>query len=170
MPKFCSNGHQIDDSWDICPYCQRTGYQTTGAGSGAKTRLEVDSIVAPKTTASASVPSSRKTVLMSERPTPRYLVGWLVAYDGEQQGEDFRVRDGQNIIGTAPDCDIVLRDETISSKHASLRYKDGAFYLTDLDSTNGTYLNGSNEPAARIELRSDDMVRFGAVTLKFKSL
>lgn len=170
MSKLCSNGHQIDDSWDICPYCQRTGYQTTGGGSSAKTRLEVDSIVAPKTTATASAPSSRRTVLLSERPTPRNLVGWLVALDGEQKGEDFRVRDGQNIVGSAPDCDIVLRDETISGKHASLRYKDGKFYLTDLDSTNGTFLNGSNEAAARVELNSDDMVRFGGVTLKFKSL
>jgi hypothetical protein len=170
MPKFCSNGHQIDDSWDICPYCQRTGYQTSGGGSSAKTRLETESIVAPKTTAPASTPSSRKTVLLSERPTPRYLVGWLVAWDGDQEGEDFRVRDGQNIVGSAPDCDIVLRDDTISGKHASLRYKDGKFYLTDLDSSNGTFLNGSNEPTARVELRSDDMIRFGAVSLKFKSL
>jgi FHA domain len=170
MPKFCSNGHQIDDSWDICPYCQRTGYQTSGVGSSAKTRLEVDSIVAPKTTVATSTPSSRKTVLMSERSTPRLLVGWLVAYNGGQPGEDFRVRDGQNIIGSAPDCDVVLRDETVSAKHASLRYKDGAFYLTDLDSSNGTFINGSNEPSARVELRSDDMVRLGAVTLKFKSL
>ena len=24
MAKFCSNGHQMEDSWEICPYCQRT--------------------------------------------------------------------------------------------------------------------------------------------------
>ena len=44
MAKFCSNGHQMEDSWEICPYCQRTGFQTpTGAGGGpAKTRLETE--------------------------------------------------------------------------------------------------------------------------------
>ena len=168
MPKFCSNGHQMEDSWEICPYCQRTGYQTTNAGGGgAKTRLEVDSIIAPKATA---VPVARKTVLLSDRHPKRDLVGWLVALDGEQKGEDFRVRDGQNTVGSAPDADIVLRDETVSGKHASLRYKDAKFFVTDLDSTNGTFLNSRAEPIAREELNDNDLVRFGAVTLKFKSL
>jgi hypothetical protein len=167
MPKFCSNGHQMEDSWEICPYCQRTGYQTTNAGAGAKTRLEVDSIIAPKATA---VPAARKTVLLSDRQPKRDLVGWLVALDGEQKGEDFRVRDGQNTVGSAPDADIILRDETVSGKHASLRYKDAKFFVTDLDSTNGTFLNSRAEPIAREELNDNDLVRFGAVTLKFKSL
>lgn len=166
MPKFCSNGHQMEDSWDICPYCQRTGYQSTGAGA-AKTRLEVDSIIAPKT---AAAPAARKTVLLSDRQPKRDLVGWLVSLDGEQKGEDFRVRDGQNTIGSAPDSDIVLRDETISAKHASLRHKDNKFFLTDLDSTNGTFLNHAAEAIAREELRDNDLVRIGAVTLKFKAL
>ena|ERR1700728_3435822 len=167
MPKFCSNGHQMEDSWEICPYCQRTGYQTTNAGAGAMTRLEVDSIIAPKATA---VPAARKTVLLSDRQPKRDLVGWLVALDGEQKGEDFRVRDGQNTVGSAPDADIILRDETVSGKHASLRYKDAKFFVTDLDSTNGTFLNSRAEPIAREELNDNDLVRFGAVTLKFKSL
>ncbi len=167
MPKFCSNGHQMEDSWEICPYCQRTGYQTTNAAAGAKTRLEVDSIIAPKANAT---PSARKTVLLSDRQPKRDLVGWLVALDGEQKGEDFRVRDGQNTIGSASDADIVLRDETISGKHASLRYKDGKFFVTDLDSTNGTFLSGRAEPIAREELNDNDVIRFGAVALKFKIL
>jgi len=167
MPKFCSNGHQMEDSWEICPYCQRTGYQTTNAGAGAKTRLEVDSIIAPKAT---TVPSARKTVLLSDRQPKRDLVGWLVALDGEQKGEDFRVRDGQNTVGSAPDADIVVRDETVSGKHASLRHKDSKFFVTDLDSTNGTFLNSGTDPIAREELKDDDVVRFGAVTFKFKSL
>ncbi|HEX3682978.1 MAG TPA: FHA domain-containing protein [Bryobacteraceae bacterium] len=167
MPKFCSNGHQMEDSWEICPYCQRTGYQTTNAGAGAKTRLEVDSLIAPKATA---VPAARKTVLLTDRQPKRDLVGWLVALDGEQKGEDFRVRDGQNTVGSAPDADIILRDETVSGKHASVRYKDAKFFVTDLDSTNGTFLNSRAEPIAREELNDNDLVRFGAVTLKFKSL
>ncbi|MBV9759178.1 MAG: FHA domain-containing protein [Acidobacteriaceae bacterium] len=167
MPKFCSNGHQMEDSWEICPYCQRTGYQTTGAGA-AKTRLEVDSILASK--AAAPTPSARKTVLLTDRQPKRDLVGWLVAIDGEQKGEDFRLRDGQNSIGSAADSDIVLRDETISGKHASLRYKDGCFFLTDLDSTNGSFLNSASNPIAREELHDNDLIRLGAVTLKFKAL
>ena len=165
MAKFCSNGHQMEDSWDFCPYCQRSGYQS--AASAAKTRLEVDSIIAPKTGASAA---ARKTVLLSEQQPKRDLVGWLVAIDGDQKGEDFRLRDGQNVIGSASDSDVVLRDATVSGKHASLRHKDAKFFLTDLDSTNGTFLNTAADPVAREELNDNDLIRVGGITLKFKAL
>jgi pSer/pThr/pTyr-binding forkhead associated (FHA) protein len=72
------------------------------------------------------------------------------------------------VIGSAADADIVLRDSTVSGKHASLRYKDQKFYLTDLDSTNGTYLNDGSNGIAREELKDNDVVRIGEVSLKFK--
>ncbi len=167
MAKFCANGHQMEDSWEVCPYCQRTGFQVgTAAAAIAKTRIETD--VVKDTAAPASV-AGRKTVLLSEsRKAP--VVGWLVAMNGDHKGEDFRLVEGQNLIGSAADANIVLRDVTISARHASIRYKDGKFILSDLDSTNGTFLNDSSEQIARIELQDNDMVRLGEVNLKFKCL
>ena len=160
MAKFCQNGHQMEDSWDICPYCQRTGYQAGATTAPAKTRLEAEP---PQESA------GRKTVLLTEkRKAP--VVGWLVAMSGEHKGEDFRLREGQNSLGSAPDADVVIRDSTVSGKHASLRYKDGKFYLTDLDSTNGTYLNDRVETITREELKDNDVIRLGDVSLKFKCL
>ena len=168
MAKFCSNGHQMEDTWDICPYCQRTGYAgLTNPSAAAKTRLEG----APDPAAPPPPPPAgpRKTVLLTEqRKAP--VVGWFVALDGEQKGEDFRIRDGQNILGSGADADIVIRDGTVSSRHASLRYKDQKFVLTDLDSTNGTFLNDGPVPIAREDLRDNDVVRIGAISLKFKCL
>ncbi|HEV2689848.1 MAG TPA: FHA domain-containing protein [Bryobacteraceae bacterium] len=164
MAKFCANGHQMEDSWEVCPYCQRTGFQTGGGSPAAKTRLEG----APPAGESAGG-AGRKTVLLTDKHKPP-VVGWLVAISGDQKGEDFRIRDGQNIIGSAADSDVVLRDTAVSGKHASLRHKDQKFYLTDLDSTNGTYLNDGTEPIAREELKDNDMVRIGEVSLKFKCL
>jgi len=170
MPKFCNNGHQMEDSWELCPYCQRTGYQSPrGADPAGKTRLEVDSILQARSSAPVPV-VPRKTVLLSDAARKTALVGWLVAMDGDQKGEDFRLRDGQNTLGSAPDSDIVLHDQTISAKHASVRYKDGKFFLSDLDSSNGTFVNGLEECVARVELKDSDMVRVGAVTLKFRAL
>jgi hypothetical protein len=156
----------MEDSWEVCPYCQRTGFQTAGgaSGAGAKTRLET---APPQESPGGG--AGRKTVLLTEKHKPP-VVGWLVAMTGEQKGEDFRIRDGQNSIGSAPDSDIVLRDTAVSGKHASLRYKDQKFYLTDLDSTNGTFLNDGTQPIAREELKDNDMVRIGDVSLKFKCL
>jgi len=162
MSKFCANGHQMEDSWEVCPYCQKTGY-SVGPTSLPKTRIETDAAAAP------AVAVARKTVLISEkRKAP--VVGWLVAMNGEQKGEDFRVRDGQNTIGTSAEAEIVVKENTVSGKHASLRYKEGKFFLTDLDSSNGTFLNDGKETIAREELKDGDTIRIGELVLKFKCL
>jgi Inner membrane component of T3SS, cytoplasmic domain len=161
MAKFCVNGHQMEDAWTICPYCQKTGFQAPATPGSLKTRLEGEP---PKEPA-----AGRKTVLLTEtRKAP--VVGWFVALSGSQKGEDFRIRDGQNIIGSGPEADIVLRDPAVSGKHASLRYKDQKFFITDLDSTNGTFLNDGAETIAREELKDNDTIRVGEITLKFKCL
>jgi hypothetical protein len=163
MAKFCANGHQMEDSWEICPYCQQTGY--AGAGLG-KTRV-VDDTAAAAAGPVAAAP--RKTVLLSQKYKAP-VVGWFVALDGQQKGEDFRLREGQNTVGSDAGCDIVLTDSTVSAKHASLRYKEGKFILTDLDSSNGSYLNDTTESIAREELKDNDVIRLGDVRLKFKCL
>jgi hypothetical protein len=129
-----------------------------------RTRTESD---ASRETAAPG--AGRKTMLLTDKRKPP-VVGWFVALTGEHKGEDFRIREGQNTIGSAQDADIVLRDTAISGKHASLRYKDQKFTITDLDSTNGTFLNDRTDPIAREELKDNDIVRIGEVTLKFKSL
>ncbi len=163
MAKFCASGHQIEDTWEVCPYCQRMEYQSSGPAVTVKTRLDAEG---PR---QASHGGGRRTVLLADkRKSP--VVGWFVVLTGEQKGEDFRIREGPNTIGSAPDADIVLRDAAISEKHASLRYKDQKFTITDLDSTNGTFLNDRTEPIAREELKDNDTIRLGEVTLKLKCL
>ncbi|MGA2120308.1 MAG: FHA domain-containing protein, partial [Bryobacteraceae bacterium] len=63
-----------------------------------------------------------------------------------------------------------IRDVTVSGHHASIRHKEERFILTDLDSTNGTFLNQSAESVAREDLKDNDTVRVGDVVLKFKCL
>ena len=166
MAKFCDNGHQMEDVWTDCPYCARTGYRAAAAvGSLAKTRPEM---AATQVEQSAGY-DARKTVALSTiKRAP--VVGWLVAMDGAQKGEDFRLREGKNSLGSGEGSEIVLRDQAVSSKHASISYRDGKFVITDLDSMNGTFLNEDAEPVARVELKDNDLIRVGATTLKFKCL
>jgi hypothetical protein len=163
MAKFCANGHQMEDTWEVCPYCQRSGYEQGLPPVTVKTRLQSD----PRHEAAPQ--SGRKGLLIEDKPKLP-VVGWFVALTGPQKGEDFRIREGPNTIGSAPDADIVLLDEAISGKHASLRYKDRKFTITDLDSTNGTFLNDRSDPIAREELKDNDVIRLGEVTLKLKCL
>jgi len=166
MSKFCANGHQLEDSWEVCPYCQKTGYAVATVPL-AKTRMEAAGAALSPSEAATTV--GLKTVVIAEKRKPP-VVGWLVAMNGDQKGEDFRIREGQNILGTSPDADVALKDDAASARHASIRYKDGNFFLTDLDSTNGTYLNDGEQPIAREALKDNDVIRIGDLTLKFKCL
>ncbi len=46
------------------------------------------------------------------------------------------------IMGREPDCDFHMDDQTVSSQHARLSYRQQQWWLEDLASTNGTFLNG----------------------------
>ena len=168
MSKFCAKGHQMEDSWDTCPTCQTTGYQVPGAagagGAVAKTRLETEG----SREAPGAIPGAgRRTVLISEKRKPP-VVGWFVAMSGDQKGEDFRLHEGKNSVGSGADSQIALKDSTVSGQHASVRYEDGKFFLTDLDSSNGTFLN--DRKIVREELKDNDVIRFGEIIVKFKRL
>lgn len=99
---------------------------------------------------------------------PRECVGWVVILNGTGKGQDFRLVTGKNVMGTAADCDIVLPDKYMSSRHAVLRHEEGTFVLVDLDSTNGTFVN--DRRVSKEELIDNDRIRLGRTELKFKSL
>jgi pSer/pThr/pTyr-binding forkhead associated (FHA) protein len=102
------------------------------------------------------------------RSTFKPVVGWVVVLSGELRGRDFRLVDGKNTMGTAADCDVVLTDPYLSSKHAVIRHENGTFTLSDLDSTNGTFVN--ERRVSRYDIIDNDKVRLGRTELKFKSL
>lgn len=102
------------------------------------------------------------------RSTFKPVVGWVVVLNGELRGRDFRLVDGKNTMGTAADCDVVLTDPYLSSKHTVIRHENGVFTVTDLDSTNGTFVN--DRRVSRYDIIDNDKIRLGRTELKFKSL
>lgn len=70
------------------------------------------------------------------------------------------------VIGRRPNCDVVLRDQRVSRVHAVLMLLDDQWFLEDLRSTNGTYVNGTRLGMATM-LRAGDRVSFGGLTLRF---
>lgn len=50
-------------------------------------------------------------------------------------------------IGRSPLCDIPLKEESLSRQHCKIEFKNNQFYLTDLNSANGVYLDGEKAPA-----------------------
>jgi pSer/pThr/pTyr-binding forkhead associated (FHA) protein len=68
-------------------------------------------------------------------------------------------------IGRAPSNDIVIENPVVSAQHAVLLKFDDSYWLKDLNSTNGTYVNGVLFTYG--ELKDGDTIRFGAVTAIF---
>jgi len=69
-------------------------------------------------------------------------------------------------IGRAPDNVIVIDDPSVSNRHAQLELIGETYRLKDLDSTNGTKVNGV--PITETALRFEDRIRFGAVEARFE--
>src|SRR6478672_4040211 len=69
-------------------------------------------------------------------------------------------------IGRAPDNMIVIDDPSVSSRHAQLEQVGDTYRLKDLDSTNGTKVNGV--PITETVLRFEDRIRFGAIEARFE--
>ena len=63
----------------------------------------------------------------------------------------------------------MIDDNYASGKHARVYGSDGSVYLEDLNSTNGTYVNG-RRVSTRAELRPDDLVRIGDAELRLDGL
>lgn len=67
------------------------------------------------------------------------------------------------LIGRHPECDLVVSDASVSRRHAQLRFRDGRWVLRDLDSTNGSTVNG--RPVIRCQLRPGDRLMLGDAAL-----
>ncbi len=71
----------------------------------------------------------------------------------------------QYLIGRSRDVDIILPDERVSRRHAALKWSGTGFALVDLQSTNGTYVNGGK--AGTIRLLDGDKIRIGPHDLQY---
>jgi hypothetical protein len=83
--------------------------------------------------------------------------------DGAQM--EFQLSDQPITVGRSADADIVLLDERVSRIHCGIRLWDGDFYIKDLKSRNGTWVN--NEKVDVAKLKAGDTVRVGSTTFHF---
>jgi len=189
--KRCENGHFIDESWDLCPYCPVEESEPEipivrpnrfgGGSQQPERRTNVPEARRPapaappppvvprrETTAPVTPPPMERTVAAPKMaaesaPTKRYVVGWLVGLSAPARGESFAVRIGRNVLGRDRRSDIVINDDQASSHHADLvfRPEERRFILMDHNSTNGTYVN-EVEIEPRRDLVTKDIVRIGS--------
>lgn len=195
--KRCANGHFIDESWDLCPYCPadsseqevpivrptRANAPIPAADDATRARAEnprpavaaPPAPEAPSAPRGSQMPPMERTVAVQKidmAAVPRrYVVGWLIGLNGAVRGESFPIRMGRNVLGRDRQSDIVVNDDQASSHHADLvfRPEERRFILMDHNSTNGTYVN-EIEIEPRRDLNGKDVVRIGSHRFVFMPL
>jgi hypothetical protein len=73
---------------------------------------------------------------------------------------------GHAVIGRSKECDIQLPDPNVSRRHAEVRQEGAAYWVIDLDSTNGMEVNGRRQKRAK--LRQGDRITLGSTDLVFR--
>ena len=99
--------------------------------------------------------------------TQRRIVGVLVTYSWKTDGEIFPVREGRNLIGRDPECDIcIAMDQTMSGRNSHITFRT-AFVVGDLVSMKGTDLNGEPIEQQFLSLPNYAVIRAGSTQFTF---
>jgi pSer/pThr/pTyr-binding forkhead associated (FHA) protein len=99
----------------------------------------------------------------------RPLTASLEIVRGPFAGASFQVERAVASIGRGEENDVRIRDDTVSLSHATLLRKQGVWFVVDLRSMNGTFVDGSRVSGER-ELHAGARVRVGAVELVFRAI
>jgi hypothetical protein len=162
------------------------GFPQAAPPSGPAPFLPVPPALPPVPTPSVQVPRlpehEREPPAPTPRPEPvpepiadtRTVSAAEAARAGLAHAADALVVDGRRymlsgpvtMLGRSSACDVPLDDASASRRHAELRRRGGKTVLVDLDSTNGTLVNGRRVREA--PLRAGDRITIGTTTIVFE--
>lgn len=93
-------------------------------------------------------------------------MAYIVIENGALQGQKYEL--GEMLtLGRHSTCDVVLRAPGVSRKHCHLVHANGRYYIEDLESRNGTYING--QPVRKNELNDKDLINLSSYIIRFVS-
>ena len=99
-------------------------------------------------------------------PIPGDIDARLKIVAGNDTGKTIYLEAPITLIGREEECHIQLDDARVSNRHAMVYFASGEFRVRDLNSTNGTIVNGKR--VTKQFLKAGDLVRCGNVDLKFE--
>jgi len=73
-------------------------------------------------------------------------MGKLYVLNGLDAGRSFQLKEGVNTVGRAFENDVILQDKTVSRQHIRIVNNAGRYFVTDLESKNGTFFSGKYLP------------------------
>ncbi len=130
-----------------------------------------ESIVSPEDLAGGMEEKKDATLIFSDKhfnvEAMRRESGFVLeVLEGPDAGKRFPLAAGSIFIGRQAECDLALDDIKVSRRHAALACRDGIFFLDDLGSTNGTYVNGRR--VGRTKIAPGDRVTLGNSVLELR--
>ncbi len=163
--------------WGVDPVAQTILAWPRGApadapsngGTQQSTAEEATSII-PAWQPSDVLPESKRTVSLQAVPLEVIESGGgypakLTFETGPFAGRIVAIPNQMVTFGRAPDNDIVVGDPATSGRHGRIEVRGGAFWISDLGSTNGTQVNG--EPVIEKQLANGDLIAIGQNTIRF---
>lgn len=114
-----------------------------------------------------AVKKDTDTLLLATSPDFSYTNAWLVEKSGPETGKKFPLIWEEVTIGRDKENTIVINDDAVSLKHAKIKKVGNTYYLFDLASDNGTFLN--NKKLLRPKPLSDwDEIQIGRTAILFR--
>ncbi len=171
---MCAIGHMYPANLPQCPYCPRPGAGAGPAGKAGPTRPEsgggpgAGKAAPTRPPRSERQPAPRKATKIAKEDRP--LAGWLVVLSSrsEEIYRDYRLYEGRNKIGRVGGGGAIqIDDEETSGEHAVLTCEDDEYYITDVGSANGTYVNG--QKVRDVPISDGDFIKLGKTVLVFRT-
>jgi pSer/pThr/pTyr-binding forkhead associated (FHA) protein len=107
-----------------------------------------------------------ETVNLGSSESLKGDVTYLFGFHEKIFDETFALSKETLMIGKSSDADIVLDDASVSSKHAKIFSKNKSWFIEDLKSTNGSFINGVQIKEA-VQLKKGDFIQLGLLQLVF---
>ncbi|HET8841725.1 MAG TPA: FHA domain-containing protein, partial [Ktedonobacteraceae bacterium] len=101
-------------------------------------------------------------------PNGRPILARFLLQNGQQAGRSFRFHQDLTTIGRTNGNDLIISGRTVSRRHARLWFDNGRWYLADMQSANGTFVNSVRlQPNLPVMLNDGDIINFGDEVVQF---
>ena len=109
-----------------------------------------------------------KTRITTFDPSTKRIAG--VLHELLSNNHTYLISEGQNFIGRDKNCNITINESSVSGIHALLLFRFGKYYIKDLRSINGTYVNGECIKLNPKCINNGDIIRIGNLEFVFEEL